>query len=296
MVEFGLLGGIEAAVDRESVDLGPVRQRSVLAALLVDVNRVVTVDQLIDRVWGESPPQRSLGTLYSYISRLRRALPSAADEVRLVRQAGGYVLTVTESAVDLYRFRGLVTQAHRTDDDERAVALFEQALGLWQGDAFSRVDTPWFNTLRESLHQERLTAELDLGDVQLRLGRHSEVLARLFDRAAAHPLDERLAGQLMLALYRSGRAGDALAHYQRVRRCLAEELGTDPGLALRQLYQQILTVDPALAARSAAGFGPARPPVPRQLPAPPSTFTGRTPELAHLDAVLEASADQGALW
>ncbi|WP_286246916.1 AfsR/SARP family transcriptional regulator [Streptomyces graminofaciens] len=275
-MEFRLLGGIEACVGTELVDLGPARQRWVLVALLVDANRVVSVDQLIDRLWGERPPQRAKGTLYSYISRLRRTLAPAVSEVRLLRQSGGYVLAVEASAVDLHRFRGLVAQAYAAEDESRAVALFEQALRLWRGDGFAALDTPWFNTLREALHRERLAAELDLGDLQLQLGQHAGLLAGLSNRVEVYPLDERLAGQLMLALYRSGRAADALAHYQQIRKRLAEELGTDPGLALQQLHQQILTADPDLTTTSP---GPARAPVPRQLPAPPLMFTGRDAEV-----------------
>ncbi|MGA5702694.1 BTAD domain-containing putative transcriptional regulator [Peterkaempfera bronchialis] len=291
-VEFGLLGSIEACIGVEPIDVGHMRQRSVLAVLLVDANRMVSVDQLVDRVWGEHPPQRAQATLYSYISRLRQALAPGTGEVGIDRRSGGYSLVVESSAVDLHCFRALLARARRAEDDCRGAALFEQALGLWRGNAFSALDTPWFNAMRESLHRERLTAELDLGDVQLRLGRHAGLLVGLSTRVEAYPLDERLAGQLMLALYRSGRAADALAHYQSVRRRLAEELGTDPGPELRQLHQQILTADPALvtpAPRSVTTAEPVR--APRQLPAPPPMFTGRD---AETDVLCKALNPDGA--
>jgi len=293
-VEFGLLGGVEACVGAEPVDLGPARQRWVLAALLVDANQVVSVDQLVDRVWGERPPQRAKGTLYSYISRLRQALAPAAEEVRLSRRSGGYVLTVDASDVDLHRFRALFAQARTAEDDSSAAALFEQALGLWRGEPFATVDTPWFCDLRQTLERERLSAELDNADVRLRSGLHGELLPTLTVRVGQHPLDERLAAQLMLALYRSGRATDALAHYQQIRKRLAGEMGTDPGPALQQLHQQILTADPALAPpEPEPASAEVASPVPRQLPARPYGFTGRDRQLAELTKALDSAGEPG---
>ncbi|QXE38841.1 tetratricopeptide repeat protein [Streptomyces sp. GMY02] len=279
---------------RAVADLGHIRQRCVLAALLVDANRAVPADQLVDRVWADRSPQRALATLYSYLSRLRRAVEPAGDEVRIDRRPGGYVLSVDVASVDLHRFRQLVAGARTRDaDDEGAAVLLEQALGLWRGEAFATVDTPWFNALRDTLHQERNAAELDLGDIQLRQGRHARLLAGLAARAEKRPLDERLAGQLMLALHRSGRPSDALTHYRRTRNRLRDDLGTDPSAELRRLHQRILDADPALAApaaRPAAISVPARAPVsvPKQLPAPPPLFTGRDRELALLDGLLDS--------
>jgi DNA-binding SARP family transcriptional activator len=288
---FGLLGDVEARIDGRSVDLGHARQRCVLVALLVDANRVVPVDQLVDRVWGERLPLRVGNALSGYLSRLRQAL--GTSHVRLARQPGGYLLTVDPMAVDLHRFRHLVMQARTVGDDEAAAALFVQALDLWRGQAFAALDTPWLNNVRDAVEAERLTAELDRYDVALRRGEHAALLAELSARAAAHPLDERLSGQLMLALYRSGRQAEALHHYEQLRRRLAGDLGADPSPPLRRLHQQILAADPNLT-----GAPPpqtvVRPPVPRQLPAPPRWFTGRTRELAHLDAVLAAGGDAPA--
>ncbi|MET9450462.1 AfsR/SARP family transcriptional regulator [Streptomyces cinerochromogenes] len=318
-VDFVLLGGIEARVDGIPVDLGPVRQRSVLGALLVDANAPVPTARLVDRVWADRPPQRAHATLYSYVSRLRQALATASGEARITRRTGSYVLTVDPSAVDLHRFRDLLARARTVAADDRAEALFAQALALWSGDAFGDLDAPWFNELRDSWHRERLAAELDLTDVRLRLGRHAELLVDLPARAERHPLDERLAGQLMLALYRGGRRSDALAHYRRVQRRLSAELGTDPGPELQRLHQQILTTDTALTLRPApaapvAAPAPAapvpaptpavpapavpsarRPPalVPRQLPPPPGPFIGRADEIAELDKTFDAGGAPG---
>ncbi|WP_329249197.1 AAA family ATPase [Streptomyces sp. NBC_01478] len=281
-VEFDLLGGVEARVDGRIVDLGHARQRCVLAVLLVDANRVVRVDQLVERVWADRHPQRARNTLYGYLSRLRQAL-AIAEGADIVRRSGGYVLDVEATAVDLHRFRDVAARARaavRSEQDEQAATLFGQALGLWRGDAFAGLDTPWINALRDTVDQERIAAELDHTDVRLRCGHHTGLLAELAARVETHPLDERLAGQFILALYRCGRPADALNHYERTRLLLAEEFGCDPGLPLRQLHQQILTTDPALnvpAAVPAAGRAPSSAPalVPRPLPMPPPVRTPR---------------------
>ncbi|MEW2289340.1 AfsR/SARP family transcriptional regulator [Streptomyces sp. NPDC047841] len=293
-VRFGVLGAIAVWADGVPVDVGHARQRWVLGALLADADGAVPADVLVDRVWGADAPDRGRQALYGYVSRLRQVLSGV--EADMVRDQGGYRLKVSAGSVDVHRFRGLADQARAMPDPEKAASVWEEALGLWRGSAYTGVDTPWFNAQRDFLDRERLAAQLDLADVRLRLGQHDQVLAELFARAEAHPLDERMAGQLILALYRGGRSADALTHYQDIRRRLAEELGTDPGPALRQLHQQLLTADPALitpAPRSTTGTGPASASVPRQLPAPPPFFIGRERELARLDRLLESQAERG---
>ncbi|WP_158883140.1 AfsR/SARP family transcriptional regulator [Amycolatopsis anabasis] len=275
---FATLGNVEARVGGRMVDVGHPRQRCVLAALLFDANRPVSADQLIGRVWGDEPLPHARGTLHTYLSRLRKSL-AGAPEVRILRQAGGYTLTVDPLAVDVHRLRHLITRARESDDPDDAVRLLEAALALGRGDFCAGMDTPWLAAVRESLDQERTAADLELTDLKLRRGRHTELVAELAARTAQRPLDERLAGQFMLALTRCGRPADALGHYQKTRGLLADELGTDPGTALQELHQRILAADPALT--GAANGGPA-PPTPRQLPAPPRLFTGRAAELARL--------------
>ncbi|NUT96247.1 MAG: tetratricopeptide repeat protein [Saccharothrix sp.] len=255
-MEFGLLGPVEARDGDGPVDLGHTRQRAVLAALLLADGQAVTVDRLVDRVWGERPPLRARETLYGYVSKLRARLP-------IERRPSGYLLTAT---TDLHRFRDLVRQA-RTSPPEDAAPLYDQALGLWRGDALAGLDSPWFDATREALHAERRTVELDRNDAALALGRHATLLPELQAQAHEHPLDERLAGQLMTALHRAGRTSEALRHYDALRRELADQLGTDPGTPLRDLHLRLLGPDPA---------------VPRQLPAPQRFFTGRTRELRDL--------------
>ncbi|MFD7657732.1 BTAD domain-containing putative transcriptional regulator [Actinosynnema sp. NPDC059797] len=253
-MRFRLLGNVEAFLDGTPLALGHARQRTVLAVLLVEANRVVTVDELVDRVWADRPPRRARNTLYGYLHRLRGVL-SAVEDVAVERASAGYVLTADPSAVDVHLFRDLVGRA-RTGPDERRMALLERALGLWRGEPFAGLDTPWLVAARGALERQRHNAELDHADLMLRHGRHAELTAVLPDRAAAHPLDERLAGQLVLALHLSGRTADALAHHELVRARLAEELGVDPGPELRRLHQRILTADPALVPPRPGGAAP----------------------------------------
>jgi DNA-binding SARP family transcriptional activator len=294
-VEFRLLGDVEANVDGRLLELGHARQRCVLVALLVDANRAVPVDQLIDRVWSQHPPQRARGTLRSYVSRLRQVLPPG--EVGIARRPGGYVLTVDPMAVDLYRFDCLIVEAGVTDRVDTALALLSQALGLWRGEPFATMDTPWLNGVRGGVERRWLAATLDRNDLALDLGQHAALLTDLIACAAGHPLDERLAGQLMLAMYRSGRQADALETYRQMRLRLAEELGTDPGRPLQQLHQQVLTADPAVAAATGAATAPARRSgrLPHQLPASSSSFTGRAVELAELDKLMGSPQDRGTM-
>jgi DNA-binding SARP family transcriptional activator len=283
-VRFRVLGPVEMHVDGALVDAGHARQRCVLVALLVDANRAVPVGVLLDRVWGDRPPQRARNALAGYLSRLRRVFGQQSG-VRFAHRPEGYQMTVDLDAVDMHRFRRLVAGARAAEGDRAVAELLDEALRLWRGEAFTALGTPWLAEVRVALDADRWAATLDRNEVWLRLGRHAELLGELSRLAGQHPLDERLAAQLMLAQYRCDRQADALRHYEFARARLADELGVDPGPSLRALHQRILTADPALAAPSteppASGT-----PVPRQLPAPPALFVGRAPEVAALDAAL----------
>jgi DNA-binding SARP family transcriptional activator/tetratricopeptide (TPR) repeat protein len=283
--EFGVLGETIARAAGRRVELGPARQRGVLAALLVDAGSPVSLDQLGNRVWGDTPPLRAAGALRSHLSRLRGAL-AATGYGGIRRRPGGYVIEVDETAVDLHRFRRLAKRA-RTGC-VGAGDLFEQALGLWRGEALADLDSPWAAGVRHALEVERFSVRLDFFDARLREGRHSGLLADLASLVAAHPLDERVAGQYITVLYRSGRQAEALTVYDRIRRQLADELGADPCPQLQQLYQRILTGDLAvLADQSAATLEPVRErAIPRQLPASVPGFVGRARELQRLDDLL----------
>lgn len=294
-IEFRLLGAVEVRIGGRVVDIGHARQLCVLASLLVTANNAVPVDQLTERAWGDQPPQRARDTLHSYISRLRKAL--CGTEATLDLRPSGYILAVDPAAIDLVAFRRLVVQSVRASDDESAAELLERALALWRGPALGVLDTPWLNATRDTLHAERLAAELDHYDTALRLGRHGEVVGALATAVTEHPWDERIAGQHMLALYRCGRPADALDAYSRLRIRLAEELGVDPSPPLQLLQRQMLGADPALAAPGLMRDGRRTPeaatpaPIPRQLPGSSSAFVGRKDELAALD---RAVGDSGA--
>ena len=296
--ELGLLGEVQVRVDGRAVDLGPLRQRCVLGVLLVEANRPVPPEQLVDRLWGERPPARAVATLRSYLSRLRTALADV-EGCLLHRSGGGYLVQTDPLTVDLHRFRHLTARARRATTDAEAADAYAQALSLWRGEPLGALDTPWASQLRATLQAERFAARLDLHEVRLRRGEHAALLPELQAIAEAHPLDERLAGQLLLALYRSGRQAAALEHYERVRRRLAEELGASPGPALRRLHQQILSGDTALQTPVTA-TPPPRPPsraavaAPRQLPADVRGFTGRAAQLRRLDALLAEADTDGA--
>ena len=290
-VEFGVLGSVVAHIDGRPLALGHARQRGVLAVLLVDVDRPGTTGQLTERVWGMHAPRQARTTLHSYLSRLRQAL-AATSEAAIAREPGGYVLTTSDTVtVDLHSFRRTAARARATDDDTLTADLLEQALGLWRAEPFAALDTPWFNAQRDTLVQERHAAQLDLGDLRLRLGQHAALLPELSARAQAHPLDERLAGQMMLALHRCGRSAEALDHFHRTRGRLGEELGIEPGPALRDIQTAVLRQDTALTPTTGPAASPCA--VPAQLPLAVAAFTGRDGELAQLDALLPAGADTG---
>ncbi len=299
-VEFQLLGDVAALVDGRQLDIGHSRQRCVLAALLVDVNRPIALEQLIQRVWSDRRPRAARISLASYVSRLRTLLADAPG-VRISRGPGGYVFSADPTSVDLHRFRDLVSQARATADPSEATVLFDRALDAFGGDPFGSLDTGWINEVRGGLVGERLSVALDRNDVALRAGQHAELLLELTEMQAARPLDERLAGQLMLAQYHSGRQADALNTYREIRRRLVDELGLDPGPALREVHRQILrgeteTSEISQTSERVAGVGAGRPDgsessrVSRPLVSARhdssdqlrrvTTFFGRAPELA----------------
>lgn len=283
-VEFFLLGDVEARLDGQRLDIGPARQRCVLAALLVDVNRPVPADQLIDRVWADDLPHRARNALAGYLSRLRQVI--SHDDVEIAREPGGYVLKADPAAIDLHRFRQLSTAARATAEPTEADRLFREALQLWRGAPFASLDTPWLNDRRTAVDAQRLAVVLDHNDAGLRAGRHGELLPQIAVMAQDHPLDERLAGQLMLAQFRSGRQADALRTFRLMRERLIEELGADPSPALRRVHEQILGGDPGHVSAEPA----ARPPVVTRshagLPRRATSFIGREDDVARVGAAL----------
>jgi DNA-binding SARP family transcriptional activator/tetratricopeptide (TPR) repeat protein len=288
-MELRVLGPVEVWADGRAVAVGHARQRSVLAVLLLDAGRSVPAEVLIDRVWGEHPPGSVRNVLYGYVARLKALLASGQDpSVSLSRGPGGYLLQAGPDQIDLGRFRRLVAEAAAGVDDERAGAVLGEAVGLWRGRALAGLDSAWLNAMRVTLELERAGAAADLTDIRLRRGEHGVLAGELAAQAAQSPADERLIGQLMVALYRCGRQAEGLRWFEQTRRHLADELGADPSPPLAALHQQILRADPHVAAPRRAMRPGA--PAPRELPADVPTFTGRAAELAELDRLLGSPA------
>jgi DNA-binding SARP family transcriptional activator len=240
-MEFRLLGPLEVRDHDRTVALGGVKQRALLALLLLNANRVVSRERLIDELWGESPPETSVASVQVYVSRLRKLLPPGT----LVTRPPGYLLAVEPQSVDVQRFRRLTAEARSANPGE-ASRLLEEALGLWRGAALAEFgEEPFARVEGGRLEELRLVALEDRVEVELALGRHRELVGEVEVLVEAEPRRERLRAQLMLALYRTGRQEEALASYRSAREALAD-LGLEPTAALRQLERQILSQDPAL--------------------------------------------------
>jgi DNA-binding SARP family transcriptional activator len=234
--EFRILGPLEVWKDGRALPLGGPRTRSVLAVLLLHADHVVSTDQLVDQIWGEEPPRTATTSLQNSVSQLRKLL----GPDRLLTRPPGYVLHVEQGELDLQRFEHLVSVARVAEPDERARKL-RAALALWRGApladfsfaSFAQGEINRFEELRFSVLGDRV-------DTDLELGRHGELIGELDSLVARHPLRERLRGQLMLALYRSGRQAEALQTYHDGRRALVEELGIEPSPELQALHAGIL--------------------------------------------------------
>ena len=270
------------------------RLRVLFAALLVHAGNPVAADALAELVWDGAPPAGAAVTLRSHVSRLRHVLGPRAG-ARLETRYPGYLLRAGENEIDLLRFRRLCQDggtALRMDAWDRADGLLSEALGLWRGEPLADVSSEQlFREEAASLYELRLQAEEWRADAALHLGRHDELVTGLQALVAQHPLRERFHAQLMLAFYRCGRQAEALVAYQHARQVLIDEIGAEPGPGLRQLHQQVLATDSALAApgqAQAPALAPTRSPtaVPRELPARVAGFTGRSGELLALTELL----------
>jgi len=246
---YSLLGPVRVWHDGRELDPGSPQQCAVLALLLLAGGRPVTIDQLVEKLWGAAAPSAARPTARTYVSRLRRLLP--AEGARSVIQSGraGYLLPVAPDALDLTAFDQLVVDsrdAKTSGDPGLAVRHLRQALALWQGCALAGARGEFVDSERARLEQLRLGATEERISLDVDLGRHAEVLPEISSLAAAHPLEERLRELHMLALYRCARQADALQVYRDVRGLLHRELGIEPGPELRALHQRILRADPDL--------------------------------------------------
>lgn len=295
-----MLGPVEVHRDGVPLDLGGPQQRAVVAHLAIDAGRVVSVERLIDRLWGDTPPRTPLGTLQSYVSRLRRAIEPAreaggAPQV-LVSEAPGYILRVPPEQIDVHRFGALVAAARTAaaaGDHPTALDRFDDALALWRGPALAGVGPDdEVRPIVVRLEEERAAAVEERFDALLALGRHAEAVPALQAAVDEHPMRERLWAQLALALYRCSRQADALRALSTSRTTLLDELGLDPGPELRELESRILAQHPALLAPAVA-VAPA-PVVAVDPDQPRVELVGRDAEWRVLTDTLGAAASSGA--
>ncbi|MGH8934590.1 MAG: BTAD domain-containing putative transcriptional regulator [Egibacteraceae bacterium] len=288
---FQVLGPLEVVAGDRLLPLGPPQQRMVLASLVLRAGEVVSVDALVDAVWGPRPPESAGNLVQGYVARLRVLLEPSRQRGQsptvLLTRPPGYVLAVSPDQVDARRFERMVEAARRSwpARPETVATGLREALGLWRGEVLADLgDLDVARGERLRLEELRRTALDERIDADLARGRHAELVGELEALVAEDRLRERTWGQLMVALYRAGRQADALATYEAARRVLAEELGLDPGPQLQALEQAVLRQDPALQ--------PPRP-SPRavrdNLPAALTSFVGREHELAEVTRLLDKS-------
>ncbi|MET7301878.1 BTAD domain-containing putative transcriptional regulator [Embleya sp. NPDC005575] len=284
-MQVGLLGGIRAQGDDGApIEVGGVRLRMLLARLALDAGRVVSVDALVDGLWGAEPLADAGNAVQTLVSRLRKVLRPADVSVDLV--GGGYRLGMRAEDVDAHRFEELAARGRRelaADRPDEAASVLAEALALWRGPALADLaEAPFARAVATRLDGLRVDAAEDRFEAELRLGRHAEALADLEAACAAHPLRERTAAMRMRALYAVGRQADALAGYEDIRGRLAAELGVDPSAELRETHLAVLRgeLDRPVARSEAAA-----PPLPARL----TGFFGRDDELRLLAVLMAGS-------
>ncbi|MEU4740656.1 BTAD domain-containing putative transcriptional regulator [Actinosynnema sp. NPDC023658] len=289
-LEFGVLGPLQVLADGRQLVIGRKGMRGLLAMLVLEANRVVPIDEIVDSLWADEPPATARTIVHGYVSRLRRMLEEAdpAGSARILTTPPGYQLAVDPWRLDFHRARQLVSSARGKPAPIRA-QLLREALGLWRGQVLA--DVPG-NPVTSDLEELRLAAVEERIEAELELGRHLELVGELRQLVNEHPFRERLVGHMMRALYRSGQRADALEAYQRFHRRVVDELGIDPGPGLRVLHEQVLRDDPTLSSPGLTepALVPPRPGVvvPAQLPAAASGFIGRDEELAWLDRLCDS--------
>jgi DNA-binding SARP family transcriptional activator len=247
-MKFDLLGQLRVVKNGTPSFISARKIETVLAVLLIRADHVVTMDQLIQEIWGDRPPRRAAAGLHVYISQLRKLLQEPGDVGSPVLTCSpGYLFRTRDYELDFQVFLDLVSQARaclREDDREQAVRLLQWALGLWRGPALGDLRIgPIVNSFVTWLEETRIECVETLVDIRLELGAHREVVGNLYSLIAEHPLHEAFYRQLMLALYRANRQADALNVYRMARATVHEELGVEPCRDLQDLHRAILTAD-----------------------------------------------------
>jgi DNA-binding SARP family transcriptional activator len=263
-VRFEVLGPMRGWHGQTELELGSPQQRAVLAMLLLARGRHVSMDGLIDGLWGVRVPRSAAGTIRTYVSRLRHILDVGADEqhgepgrpmgpsgpIGPIESIGdGYALHLGPAALDLDAFERWLSEARAARDRQdtaRGAALLREALGLWQGAALAGVPGPYADSRRVPLAELHIAATEEKAAADIALGELAAAIAELRALVAEHPFREKLAELLMHALYKSGRQAEALHVFDRLRRRLTDELGLDPGPALQTMHQRVLRADPSL--------------------------------------------------
>ena len=248
-MEFRILGPLEVLDEGRQVELPRLKERVVLAVLLLHANELVSRDRLIDELWGEAPPPTARKALAVYVSQLRKKLTRNGDDP-IATATGGYRLHLDPESLDVARAHGVLASARESASRgqlDTAAQEFRDALSFWRGATLAglQLESHGRDEVAQ-LDELRLTALMDRIDCDLALGRHEELLGELHVLVGEHPLHERLRAQLMLALYRADRQAEALEAYQQAREVLVEELGIEPSPALQRLQKGILIHDPAL--------------------------------------------------
>ena len=250
-VDFVLLGDLHASRAGRALRLGSPQQRGILALLLLRAGKLVSPEELIDRMWGTNPPTSARVTVRTYISRLRRSLDDGRQDHSVIESTvGGYRLPLSSQTLDLALFEQRVAEARNARaaaDASRASALLRAALSLWRGYPLAGAHGQFVAQERDRLDQIRVGALEARISLDLELGRNDEVIAELMGLINDYPLRERLSELLMIALYRSSRQADALHAYQQIGALLRHELGIEPGPRLRDLHQKILSSAPELS-------------------------------------------------
>ncbi|MFC4588510.1 AfsR/SARP family transcriptional regulator [Sphaerisporangium corydalis] len=303
-MEFRILGPLEVIADTERLDIGGTRQRITLAHLLLDANRLVTVDRLAEAIYGEDLPSTARAQVQICISSLRRLFAAHTGADIISTHSRGYIIRVEEGDLDAQRFEALSAQARRArnaGDLDGAVRTYREALGLWRGEeALQGIESRPVQSAASRLTEERMTTNEDCIQLELELGRHQELVGELTRLIDEYPLRERLRGQLMLALYRSGRRAEALQVYRLARETMIEELGIEPNDQLQRLEHAILTADESLDTPAKATTIPAEPPpaptvaVPFLLPSAIADFTGRTKQIDAIERELALAGEDPA--
>ncbi|MEU6425989.1 BTAD domain-containing putative transcriptional regulator [Microbispora sp. NPDC046973] len=272
-MEFRLLGPVEVTVAGAPVPLGGVKPKTLLAALLLEQGHVVPTHRLIDIIWPDSPPGTAKAAIQTYVKTLRQALARAGARDVIVTRAPGYLAQIPAGSLDVDVFEQRMADARSASTSEETSESFDAALALWRGPALAGLSDSPLAGEAARLEQLRLTATEERIAADLALGRHGRLVAELAALVGRHPVNERLRGQYMTALYRLGRQSDALAAFRQGRRILAEDLGMDPGPELTALHHAILRGDLSLLAPPSGKT--VRLAVPAQLPLAPADFTGR---------------------